>query len=332
MMTKPLRFGVLGAAQFALEHLARAIHEAEGAELIALATSSEEKAAPFKAFCPSLKVFLDYDEMLASDEIDAVYIPLPNHLHVAWSLKAMEAGKHVLCEKPIAMKAGEIDQLIAKRDETGLLCAEAYMIVHHPQWQRVRAILADGEIGTLERVEVAFSFDNGAQTDNIRNRPETGGGALGDIGVYAMGCARFATGEEPSEITYAKITRENDVDVTAEIAARFPTFDYHCYVSMRMAPFQEARFHGDKGVITLRTPFNAGVYGLAEIDIRSASGQIRREEFPTVRQYVEQVQNFAKSVTTGVAYPWTLEQARGTQAMIDMVFDADQSQTARLGL
>lgn len=319
----PVRFGVLGAANFAREHMARAIHEAEGATFAALATSSMEKAAPFQAFAPDLKVFTDYDAMLASDEIDAVYIPLPNHLHIEWSLKALAAGKHVLCEKPIAMKAGEIDALIAKRDETGLLCAEAYMIVHHPQWQRVRSLLAEGEIGDLIRVDVAFSFDN-PDIDNIRNRPETGGGALGDIGVYAMGCTRFATGEEPVEITYAEITRENGVDVSSEFSARFPSFAYHGYVSMRMAPFQEVRFHGRKGVIIVKIPFNAAVAGQAEIEIRDTQGGLKLERFPRVRQYVCQVENFVRSVRDGAEYPWSLENARGTQAMIDSVFDADQ--------
>ncbi|MEG3661020.1 Gfo/Idh/MocA family oxidoreductase [Celeribacter halophilus] len=319
----PVRFGVQGASKFALEHMSRAIHEAEGAVFAALATSSEEKAAPFRAFNPALRVFTDYDAMLASDEIDAVYIPLPNHLHIAWSLKALEAGKHVLCEKPVAMQAQDIDRLIAKRDETGLLAAEAYMIVHHPQWQRVREVLAAGEIGALARVEAAFSYDN-RDAQNIRNRPETGGGALGDIGVYALGCARYAAGEEPLEITRAAITREHGVDVTADVSARFPSFAYHGYVSMRMAPFQEVRFHGQEGVIVLKTPFNAGVAGVAAIEIRDATGTMRVEQFPRVRQYVCQVENFVRTLREGVAYPWSLEDARGTQAMIDMVFDADQ--------
>ncbi|SFI50500.1 Gfo/Idh/MocA family protein [Celeribacter neptunius] len=316
----PLRIGVLGASHFALEHMARAIHEAEGAVLAALATSSLEKAAPFQAFAPDLEVFLDYQAMLASNAIDAVYIPLPNHLHVHWSLRALEAGKHVLCEKPLAATAGEIDALIAKRDETGLVCAEAYMIVHHPQWQRVKALLASGAIGELCRVEVGFSFDNSADADNIRNRPETAGGAMGDIGVYALGCVRYASGEEPREVTHADITYENGVDVTAEVSARFPSFDYHGYVSMRMAPFQEARFHGRKGVIKVAVPFNAGVAGMAALEITDADGVMRCEAFPTVRQYVCQVENFVASVRRGVAYPWTLEDARGTQAFIDQVF------------
>nr|WP_321508631.1 Gfo/Idh/MocA family oxidoreductase [uncultured Celeribacter sp.] len=323
-MTQALRFGILGAAKFAREHMAPAIHEARGAELVALATSSVDKAAPFQAFCPGLSVETDYDALLARSDIDAVYIPLPNAMHIDWSLKALNAGKHVLCEKPIAMAARDIDRLIAKRDETGLLAAEAFMIVHHPQWQRVRTLLAAGEIGALRRADVAFSFDNGAARDDIRNRPETGGGALGDIGVYAFGSVRFATGQDPLAITSARITRENGVDVSAEVTAQFPGFDYHGYVSMRMAPFQEVRLHGTEGLLTVKTPFNAGVAGLAEIEIRQADGSRRIEQFPRVRQYVCQVENFVQAARGQADYPWTLENARGTQAMIDRVFDADQ--------
>ena len=133
---KTVNWGVLGAAKFAREHMARAIHEAEGARLHSLATSDPAKAEGFRAFCPDLKVHASYDALLADPEVDAVYIPLPNHLHVEWTRKAALAGKHVLTEKPIALAAVEIDGLIALRDASGLLVTEAYMIVHHPQWQR----------------------------------------------------------------------------------------------------------------------------------------------------------------------------------------------------
>ncbi|WP_417257739.1 Gfo/Idh/MocA family protein [Celeribacter sp.] len=322
-MTHPVKWGVLGAAKFAREFMARAIHEAEGAQLVALATSSAEKAAPFQAFCPELEVFTDYDALLASDSIDAIYIPLPNHLHVEWAHKAMDAGKHVLVEKPIAMTAGEIDGVIAKRDATGLHCAEAYMIAHHPQWARVRALVTEGVIGDLVHVDVAFSYNNAADTGNIRNRADTGGGAAGDIGVYAFGCARLVTGQEPEAITSTRVVREAGVDVTTEITAKFPSFAYHGIISMRMAPYQEARFHGSKGVIVVKTPFNARVAGQAELEIR-LSDHTRIETFPAINHYALQVENFCRTVREGAVYPWDLENAKGTQVMIDAVFAADQ--------
>ncbi|MCV6598329.1 MAG: Gfo/Idh/MocA family oxidoreductase, partial [Mangrovicoccus sp.] len=143
-MQRPVQFGVLGAAKFARQFMAPAIHAAGGARLAGLATSSATKAEPFQAFCPDLTVYHSYEALLDDPEIEAVYIPLPNHLHVEWSLKALDAGKHVLCEKPMTMQAAEFDALIEKRDQTGLLAAEAYMIVHHPQWQFVQKLIADG--------------------------------------------------------------------------------------------------------------------------------------------------------------------------------------------
>ena len=210
-MQKTVRWGILGASKFARDFMARAIHAAEGAELVALATGDAARADGFLAFCPGLRIHSTYEALLADPGIDAVYIPLPNHLHVEWSLKALAAGKHVLTEKPIAMKASEIDQIIAARDASGLLAAEAYMIVHHPQWIRARQLVQEGAIGKIQHVDAAFSYDNRDAPDNIRNRPETGGGGIRDIGVYTYGSVRFVTGAEPDDLA-ARIITENGVD------------------------------------------------------------------------------------------------------------------------
>ncbi len=322
-MTDPIRWGVLGAAKFAKDHMARAIHAAEGARLAALATSSPGKAAGFQAFCPDLKVHGDYDALLADPEIDAVYIPLPNHLHVEWTIKALEAGKHVLCEKPIAMQESEFDRLIAARDKAGLLAAEAYMIVHHPQWQRAKALYEQGAIGKLVLVDGVFSYDNRADPGNIRNKPETGGGSLPDIGVYTFGSARFVTGEEPQAVT-AHIRRENDVDVFAHVAADFPSFRYSSVTSMRMFPRQYMAFHGEEGVMRLTGPFNAGVFDQAELTLENGAMSVTTERWPGLNHYVEQVQNFGSAVRGEAAYPCPLEFSRGTQRMIDMVLAAEE--------
>ncbi|NBT32904.1 MAG: gfo/Idh/MocA family oxidoreductase, partial [Rhodobacteraceae bacterium] len=319
---KAVRWGILGAAKFAREHMARAIHAAEGADFAAIATSDPAKAAPFQAFAHNIRVHLDYDALLVDPDIDAVYIPLPNHMHVEWTLKALKAGKHVLTEKPIAMNAGEFDALIAARDASGLLAAEAYMIVHHPQFVRAREIVQSGAIGKLVHVNAVFSYNNASDTGNIRNRPETGGGALPDIGVYTFGSARFVTGEEPVSVDYANIRFENDVDVFNQIAATFPSFTYSAVVSMRMFPRQEISFHGDKGILTVTCPFNAAVHDQAELRLENEDKVVTTERFPGVNHYVHQVENFCKSVTQDRAYPCPLEFSRGTQAMIDMCFAA----------
>lgn len=319
-MTNPVRWGVLGASNFALNHMAPAIHMARGARLSGLATSSAEKAAPFQLFCPDLRVYDSYDALLNDPEIDAVYIPLPNHLHVEWTLKAMDAGKHVLCEKPIAMQADQIDALIAKRNETGLHATEAYMIVNHPQWKRAKHLLQDGAIGNLVHVDQVFSYNN-PDGANIRNRPETGGGALPDIGVYTLGSTRWMTGQEPETIA-CDITWENDVDVISRVTATFPGFSYSTVVSMRMHPRQDVVFHGDAGVIKLTAPFNPLVFGSARLELHQPELAVREERFPGANHYVLQVEAFGETLRNGADYPWSLEDAKGTQAFIDRCFAA----------
>lgn len=320
---KPVRWGVLGAAKFAREHMAPAIHAASGAKLVALATSDPAKAAPFQAFCPDLAVHDSYDALLADPGIDAVYIPLPNHLHVEWTLKSLAAGKHVLTEKPIAMQAQEVDRIIAARDRSGLLAAEAYMIVHHPQWHRAKEWFEAGEIGDLMHADVAFSF-NLTEGANIRNRPETGGGSLRDIGVYTFGCTRFVTGAEPVDLS-ARIHRENGVDVFAQVAGVMGgpkgRFTYGSITSMRMYNRQVATFQGTKGMIRLEGgPFNANVNDMAEVELHQAGNRVTVERFPGLNQYKLQVEAFCRSVREGMPYPCPLEFVRGTQAMIDQVF------------
>ena len=321
---KPVRWGVLGAARFAREHMAPAIHAAEGAELAALATSDPAKAAGFRAFCPGLALHDSYEALLADPTIDAVYIPLPNHLHVDWTLKALAAGKHVLCEKPIALAAPEIDRIIAARDRSGLLAAEAYMIVHHPQWQRAKDWLEAGEIGDLVHADVAFSFHL-TDLGNIRNRPDAGGGSLRDIGVYTFGSMRFVTGAEPVDVS-ARIHRDNGVDTFAQVAATMEgprgRFTYGSMTSMRMYNRQVVTFQGTKGMIRLEGgPFNANVNDLAEVELHQDGNRVTVERFPTANQYKLQVEAFGRTVREGVPYACPLEFVRGTQAMMDRVYE-----------
>ncbi|MCF7701007.1 gfo/Idh/MocA family oxidoreductase [Loktanella sp. M215] len=315
-----MRWGILGAANFARTQMGPAIHAARGAELVALATSDPAKAEGFADFAPGLRVHGDYAALLADPGVDAVYIPLPNHLHVDWSVKALEAGKHVLCEKPIALKADDIDRVIAARDASGKMVAEAFMIVHHPQFVRARELVQGGAIGRLRHVEVVFTYNN-PDAANIRNRPETGGGGLPDIGVYAFGAARFVTGAEPVAITHARVDFEGGVDVFAQVAADFGDFTYGAVVSTRMQPAQSIVFHGDTGLLRLTCPFNANLFDLAELVLETEAGKRTHERWPAANHYVLQVEAFV-AAAEGADYACPLEFSRGTQAMIDMVFDA----------
>lgn len=317
---KVLNWGILGASDFARRHMGPAIHAARGARLAALATSSEAKAEPFRAFAPGLRVHAEYEALLADPAIDVVYVPLPNHLHVEWGLKALAAGKHVLIEKPLALRAEEIDPLIAARDATGLFAAEAYMIVHHPQWSLVRDWLDAGRIGPLRHVDTAFTFCN-PDPGNIRNRAETGGGSIPDIGVYAYSSVRFAARAEPVSMT-SRIQRENGVDTMAqvwgEMAGPRGRFSYAAMTSTRLFPRQEMTFQGAQGRITLAAPFNAGSYAEAQVTLHGQNSA-ETHRFPNVNQYVLQVEAFCAHLREGAPYPWSLEDARGGQAMIDMV-------------
>ena len=319
-----VRWGILGGANFALGHMAPAIHAAKGAEFYALATSSPDKAAGFAAFNLALKVHSSYEALLADPMVEAVYIPLPNHMHVEYSLKALAAGKHVLTEKPIALQASEIDQIIAARDASGLIAAEAYMIVHHPQWQRAKQWLEAGEIGTLRHVDAAFSFHL-LDKDNIRNRADAGGGSLRDIGVYTFGSARYVTSSEPIDIS-ARVILDGGIDSFAQVSGIMDgphgRFTYGSMTSMRLYNRQTVVFQGDKGMIRLDGgPFNANVNDIAQVELHRAGNSVLTERFPTANQYVLQVEAFSHSVRTGAPYGPTLEFVRGTQAMMDAVYE-----------
>ncbi len=318
-MDRPVRWGILGAASFAERVTGAAIHGARGAELAALATRSPAKAAAFSAFAPGLSVHGDYDALLADPQIDAVYIPLPNTLHAEWTERALAAGKAVLCEKPVGMSVAEIDALIAARDRAGGLAAEAYMIVHHPQWQRVRALLADGAIGELAAIDCAFAIDQ-RDPANIRNQKALGGGGLRDLGVYPIGAARFATGLEP-EFTQAAARWEAGVDTHLHAQGTIGGARFAFRTSLRMAQWQEMTFHGTRGLIRLSAPFNPGTYAHAELLLIRSSREQVIERYPDALQYVLQVEAFGRSLTTGAPYPVPLEWSRGTQAAIDTILE-----------
>jgi predicted dehydrogenase len=189
-MSEKVRWGVLGAAKIATVKVIPAMQRGACSEVVAIASRDLDKARRSAAELGIPKAYGSYEELLADAEIEAVYNPLPNHLHVPWSIRAAEAGKHVLCEKPIALSVAECRKLIDARDRTGVKIGEAFMVRTHPQWLRAREIVRSGEIGELRAVVVMFSYFN-RDAANIRNVPEWGGGALMDIGCYPIQISRF---------------------------------------------------------------------------------------------------------------------------------------------
>jgi predicted dehydrogenase len=319
-MDDPVGWGVMGVARIALEQMAPAIHAGSGGYLAAVATSSPpSKADPLVRRMPGVRVLEGYDTLLADPGVDAVYIPLPNHLHVEWAARAARAGKHVLCEKPVALTLAGIDELIAVREETGVQVAEAWMVAHHPQWNRLRDLVERGEIGDLRRVEASFAAPL-TDPDDFRNRPG-GGGALRDLGPYVLGAARLATGEEPEEILGATIDWDAGVDATVQVTARFPSFLYSGHASMRASIWQEFRVHGTRGTLCLTVPFNPVDLGEARV-VLHRDMEIHQWRMPDVNQYVRQVEAFNAAIRGDAAFPCPLELSRGTQAMVDSVYDA----------
>lgn len=262
-----------------------------------------------------------YDDVINSAQVDAVYIPLPTAAHFEWCKKALLAGKHVLCEKPIAMSAAEVDGLIVLRDQTGLICGEAFMVAHHPQWVHVRESIASGAIGDLTLVEGSFTYFND-DPDALKNNRALGGGGVRDIGVYPLVTTRFATGLEPIHVqSDVRIDARFGTDSLAVCNIEFPGFQLCFYCGTQMSRRQHMVFHGTKGWLSLEAPFNPGVYGAAKVSRRSDdSEKVEVVDFGPVDQYQMMVENFAAAVMDkDTAFAFTLESSRANQLIIDLI-------------
>lgn len=317
-MTQHLTWGILGAAGFARKTMAPAIHAARRTHLKSIATRDPARAIPFEDLVPGLRVERSYEAILNDPEIDAVYIPLPNALHTEWSVKAAEAGKHVLCEKPIGLSTDDLDTLIAAREATGRLIAEAWMPAHHPQWHRTRELITEGAIGRLHHVTGVFTYGL-ADPSNIRLSADLGGGALRDIGVYPIGAFRLASGLEPEPV-HVDMVREAGVDTSTWVAARAGDVRFDFHVSMRAARHQHMMFHGSEGTLSLPAPFNPGSYAEAQIVIERDGAEVQVIRYPGVDQYVAQVEAVAAHILDGASFACPLERSRGTQAVLDAIF------------
>lgn len=318
-----VRFGILSTALIGREQVVPAIQDAENCVVTAIASRDLAKARAMADRFSVPHAFGSYEEMLASSVIDAVYIPLPTSQHAEWTVKAANAGKHVLCEKPIALKAADIEPLIAARDRNKVVVTEAYMVTYAPVWLKVRELLAQGAIGRLRMVQGAFSYFNDDPA-NMRNIPALGGGALPDIGVYPTMTTRFATGKEPLRVQ-ARTDRDPTfgTDVFSSVRADFGDFELSFYVSTQLALRQVMVFHGTKGFLEVKSPFNANRYGAEELelhDLNHATTQVFR--FSDSRQYKLEAEAFSKLVLGQKAEVVTLENSYKNQKFIDAIYRA----------
>jgi predicted dehydrogenase len=323
------RWGILSTAKIGREQLIPAIVDAENGVLAAIASRDVKKARALGERFGATHAFGSYEEMLASDTIDGVYIPLPTSQHVEWAAKAAEAGKHVLVEKPLALNAKEIARLIKLRNRKKVLISEAFMVTYHPQWIKVRELVQSGAIGTLRYVQGAFTYYN-VDPKNMRNILSLGGGALPDIGVYPTVSTRFVTGKEPKRVQ-ATIERDKKfkTDNYSSIRADFGDFELSFYLSTQLANRQLMVFHGDKGFIEVHAPFNAGLYDHHRVSLHNQNHtQETVFRFPGASQYRLQAEAFAR-VAAGSKEPlFTLENSVLNQKVIDAIFRAGKKNGA----
>jgi len=320
-MTQILRWGVLGAAKIADKRVVPAIRNSGNARVTAVASRDAARAQAFARQHQIDQVLDSYEAVVESDDVDAVYIPLTTAHHFEWCKKALAAGKHVLCEKPIALRADEVRELIALRDATGLVCAEAFMVAHHPQWAFVRDSLAQGLLGELKRVEGCFTYFND-DPNAFRNNRELGGGGVRDIGVYPVVTTRIATGLEPTSVQAdVVIDPRFGTDCFTSGTLEFPGFSMQFYCGTQLARRQEMAFHGTHGWMSLDAPFNPGVYGPSVVRHRDdRTGETHITTFDGVDQYQLMVEDFARTVfgeQEDVAF--SLESSLNNQVIVDQI-------------
>lgn len=321
-----LRFGILSTAKIGRDLVVPAMQDAENCVVTAVASRDLSKARAMADRFSVPHAFGSYEDMLASDVIDAVYIPLPTAQHVEWTIRAADAGKHVLCEKPIALKASDIDQLIAARDRNGVLVSEAFMVTYTPVWRKVRALLSEAAIGRLRHVQGVFTYFN-RDPGNMRNIPELGGGGLPDIGVYPAIATRFATGAEPLKVqAVVEHDAEFGTDIYSSVKADFGGFELSFYVSTQMANRQSMVFHGTEGFIEVRSPFNADRWGAEELELSNQShNQSQVFRFQDSRQYRREAETFARAALSGDRSDVvSLESSRDNQRFIDAIYRAGE--------
>jgi len=325
MSANRLRFGILGCANIVRRDLIRGFHAAVNAEPYAIASRSLEKARQWAADLGIPHAYGSYEALLADPLVDAVYIPLPNHLHGEWTIKAAQAGKHVLCEKPLALNAAEAEQMAAVCAQAGVILLEAFMYRFHPQTVRLRQLVNEGAIGSVKVIRGGFSFFM-PYSDNVRWFPEMGGGALMDVGCYPVSLTRLLLGEEPAQAMAAAVFSDTNVDETLAGILRFPA-DRHLVFecSFRAAGGQAMTIIGEEGRIDVPVAFLHGL-GTTEIHLHCGD-QVKTLSFGPADEYQLMIESFGRAVLQGEPLPVTPADAVANMRAIDAL-----ARSAREGL
>lgn len=322
-----VRFGVLGTAKIGRQKVIPGMQRGSHCTVTAIASRDGERARRAAGELGIEKPYGSYEELLADPDVDAVYIPLPNHLHVPWSIAALEAGKHVLCEKPIGLDAEEARRLArAAADHRELKVMEAFMYRHHPQWRRTKEVVDDGAIGELRAIQSAFAYYND-DPDNVRNRPDIGGGALMDIGCYCISLARFLFDREPDRVA-------GEMKIHPEFGTDFLTsgvLDFGCGTSSFVCatlipPHQQVDVFGTEGKIAIEIPFNAPPDEPTRIR-HTREGRTEEIELEAADQYTIQGDLFAQAVLDDTDVPTPLGDAVANMEVIDALRRSAESGT-----
>lgn len=328
-MTKKVKWGVLGVANIAVNKVIPAMQLGKWSEVTAIASRDLTKARQAAQQLGIPKAYGSYDELLADEDIEAVYNPLPNHLHVPWSIKAAAAGKHVLCEKPISLTVAEALSLLRARDRTGVKIEEAFMVRTHPQWLRTLDLIKAGRIGVVRSVVGYFSYDN-RDLENVRYVSEYGGGGLLDIGCYLVYFSRLIFGDEPTRtISLMAEHPQTHTDVLTSAILDFPSGQSIFTCSMRVTPYQRVQILGAGGRIEVEIPVNAPPDQPCKLLIDDGSDLAGRGieviEIEPCDQYTVQGDLFSQSILENMEPPIPLEESIKNMAVIEAIFRSAKS-------
>ncbi len=327
---KKIRWGVLSTAKIGTAKVIPAMQKGQLSEISAISSRSIDQARTVANSLDIPKSYGSYEELLGDGDIDAIYNPLPNHLHYKWTKRAMEAGKHVLCEKPLCLTTENIEQLIKIRDKCQVKAGEAFMVKTNPQWLLAKEMVDNGEIGQIRMIHGMFNYFNDDPA-NIRNIPEVGGGAIWDIGCYPVTLARFIFGEEPVRVTASiELDPVMKTDRLCSVAMQFPSGQALFGVSTQLAPFQRMHMLGTKGHLELPIPFNAPKD--RPCTLLQDSGSVLQDEvtthsFPTADQYTIQGDAFSKAILEDLEVPSTFEDALLNTKVLKGIFTAAEKRT-----
>ena len=315
------RYGVLGVSYFAVHKMIPAMQAGGDTPVVAIASRDQARAAEAAQKLGIPRAYGSYEELLADPDVDGIYNPLPNHLHVSWSERAAAAGKHVLVEKPVGLGAAEARRLLAARDRHRVLIGEAAMTRVHPRWLAVRELVRKGKIGELAAFVGSFGYDL-PWRDNVRYNPDMGGGVLLDVGFYPVTMSRFCFDEEPTAVV-ARMELDPDagVDVMTSAMLRFPRGHAVFTCGMRLAPQQRVQILGSKGHIDLMHAWNPAADQpstiVLETSSRLESTAAEQIQFPEVNQYTILAQLFARAAATGGPAPIPLEDSIQNMTVLD---------------